>query len=275
MTGDDAPLRLSVVVPALNEEVLLATTADTLGPALDDLVGAGTWEFVIVDNGSRDGTPQTIDRLAGRWNVQKVELPAPDYGNALHHGLMAARGRHALIVNVDFWDVPFIQWAWMQRDSYDLIIGSKLADPALNRQPKYRRLLSWGLNTVLHFFFGFVGTDTHGQKLLSMDAIRPILQTCRMRRGQYDTEFSIRALRDGLRIAEAPVPILEQRPPRSLMLGKIGRNLIDILRLRGVIRQAPPRRSAHYHMWSRDDVLAATSEWPGDAGAATRRRTAR
>jgi glycosyltransferase involved in cell wall biosynthesis len=247
--------KLSIIVPTFNEQDILAYTLNSLGSSLNNFLGENEWEFVVVDNGSSDSTSALIDVLSMRWIIQKISLPTPDYGNALHHGLMAAHGAYSLIINVDFWDIPFIQWAWMERKNYDLIIASKLADPTLNMQPKYRRFLSWGLNTILHFYFGFCGTDTHGQKLLSMKKLKPILKASRMRRGQYDTEFSIRALRAGLRIAEVPVPITEERPSRNLMLGKIMRNLVDILRLRKVIRHVERKSSAHYHMWSRDDVL--------------------
>lgn len=251
----DSSVRLSIIVPALNEENSLKYTCMSLKPIMDDLIGVGEWEYVIIDNGSSDKTSEVIKELSQDLNVKEITLSKPDYGNALHYGLMAAQGAHSLIINVDFWDIPFIRWAWSRKDEYHLIVGSKLADPSLNQQPKYRRFLSWGLNTVLHFFFGFVGTDTHGQKLLSMGEMREVCQQCKMRRGQYDTEFSIRALRFGYRIAEAPVPILEHRPPRNLMFGKIMRNLFDIWRLRRIVHNMPPRRSAHYHMWSRDDVL--------------------
>lgn len=45
---------------------------------------------------------------------------------------------------------------------------------------------------------------THGPKLLRMSTMRPILDKCVMRRGQFDTEFTLRALRQGLRLAEVP-----------------------------------------------------------------------
>jgi len=43
--------------------------------------------------------------------------------------------------------------------------------------------------------------------------MRPVLGQCVMRRGQFDTEFTLRALRAGLWLAEVPVPIVEIRPP--------------------------------------------------------------
>jgi hypothetical protein len=133
-------------------------------------------------------------------------------------------------------------------------VGSKRADMALNDQRKYRRVLSWGLNTILQAAFGFVGSDTHGQKFIYLPAMRPIFEQCVMRRGQFDTEFTLRAGRARMWIAEVPVPIVEKRRARNLMLQKIGRNLVDIWRLRRVIRKVPIRAATRYHRWSREDV---------------------
>ncbi len=249
------PIELSVVVPVYNEAPDLWSMATGIAPHLDRVVGAGRWQFVIVDNGSVDTSPEIIARIVTAWpGSVALRLARPDYGEALAQGLTAATGDWAYIINVDFWDDLLLRWCWRHRALYDLVLGSKRADPSLNAQHKYRQLLSWGLNCILQFALGFVGTDTHGQKFLSLPAIRPILAECVMRRGQFDTEFTLRAMRRGLWLAEVPVPIIELRPPRNLMLGKIYRNLVDIVRLKRVARTIPSGRPIRYHRWAREDL---------------------
>src|SRR5262249_24336907 len=51
-----------------------------------------------------------------------------------------------------------------------------------------------------------------------------------------------------------PVPIVEFRKARNLLLHKIARNIVDILRLRRIMRALPARTSTRYHRWSREDV---------------------
>jgi Glycosyl transferase family 2 len=250
-----APVHLSIVVPIYNEQDLLVSMAEQLAPHLDDIAGPDRWQFVLVDNGSSDGSSRLCDDIVGRWPQSvKVSLSRPDYGEALHAGLMRAAGPWAFIINVDFWDVPFLRWCFKTRGVYDIVMGSKRADEALNQQDWYRRLLSWGLNTILQTVFSFVGSDTHGQKFLYLPALRPILRECVMRRGQFDTEFTLRASRAGLWIAEVPVPIVELRKQRNLMLHKILRNLVDVRRLHRAMRGIPITAAARYHRWSRDDV---------------------
>ena len=248
-------VHLSVVVPICNEEDELPRMADGLAPHLDEIAGAGRWQFVLVDNGSKDGSSTLCDDIVRRWpQCVKVQLQRPDYGEALYQGLMHAAGPWVFIINVDFWDAPFMRWCFKTRGVYDLVMGSKRADHALNQQDNYRRLLSWGLDTILQTLFGFVGSDTHGLKFLFLPALRPIFETCVMRRGQFDTEFTLRASRAQLWLAEVPVPIVELRRPRNFMLSKIVRNLVDIRRLHRLMREVPVRAATRYHRWSREDV---------------------
>ena len=253
--------QLSIIVPIFNEEESLLPMAEGLAAVLDPLVGSGQWQFVLVDNGSRDRTPEIVKQICIRWPESvSIELDAPDYGNALFAGIDAADARYAAIINVDFWNETFLQWCWHHRGLYDLVLGSKRADIGLNQQPRYRRTLSWGLNTVLQFLFGFVGTDTHGQKFLDLDAMRPLCGECVMRRGQFDTEFTLRAMRTGRWIAEVPVPIVELRPKRNLMVKKITQNLLDITRLKRALRDLPADRPVRYHRWAWQDLVDGASE---------------
>jgi hypothetical protein len=249
-----------VVVPIYNEERELLSMAEALAPCLDDVAGAGRWQFVLVDNGSKDRSAVLCDDIIrSRPTSIKIHLDDPDYGEALYQGLMRAAGPWAFIINVDFWDASFLRWCFKTRGTYDLVMGSKRADRALNRQHNYRRFLSWGLNTILQTVFGFVGSDTHGQKFLYLPALQPILQRCVMRRGQFDTEFTLRASRARLWLAEVPVPIVELRRPRNLMFSKVVRNFVDIARLRRVMREVPLQGAMRYHRWSREDVDTVSS----------------
>jgi glycosyltransferase involved in cell wall biosynthesis len=250
----ESNLSLSVIVPVYNEEDHLWQMAERLGHALDRVVGSACWQYVLVDNGSVDGSSKVLDAIIASWPTSRVlTLDRPNYGTALRVGLQAAEAPFAYVINVDFWDPLFLQWSWVNRHQYDLILGSKRADPTLNKLPAYRKFLSAGLNLVFQVFFDFVGRDTHGQKLIRLAAIHDILPRCVMERGQFDTELTMRALRAGLWVAEVPVPIAQARSSRNLMLAKIYRNFADLLRLRRVMRDVPSMRT-RYHRWAREDM---------------------
>jgi glycosyltransferase involved in cell wall biosynthesis len=250
----ESAVSLSVVVPVYNEQNHLWDMAKALGEALDRVVGPSCWQFLFVNNGSVDGSQKILEEITATWPASKIiDLNRPNYGTALRVGLQAAEAPFAYVINVDFWDPLFLRWSWANRAQYDLILGSKRADPTLNHLPAYRKFLSAGLNMIFQVFFDFVGRDTHGQKFVRLAAIKEILPLCVMERGQFDTELTMRALRGGLWVAEVPVPIVQARSPRNLMLAKIYRNVVDLLRLRRVMRTVPSVRT-RYHRWSREDV---------------------
>jgi glycosyltransferase involved in cell wall biosynthesis len=247
---------LSVIVPCYNEGSHLLALSEALSEELNKLIGYNRWQFVFVPNGCKDKTLDVIQTILTRWpSTLSIKLTKSDYGKALREGLLKAKGNWAFVINVDFWDPIFLEWAWDHRKNYDLIIGSKRSDPYLDKRPKYRKVLSWGLNAFLQIYFGLVSTDTHGQKLLNLITLRPILESCVMSRGQYDTEFTLRIQRAGLRIAEVPVPITEERKQRNLMIQKIMQNLFDIVKLKRVMKEiVQNRHGIHYHRYSRVDM---------------------
>ena len=62
-SGDEspaAPLRLAVIVPTLNERDNIATMVAALDAALAGIA----WEAIFVDDDSRDGTQDEVERVA-------------------------------------------------------------------------------------------------------------------------------------------------------------------------------------------------------------------
>ena len=249
--------RCSIVIPVYEEGELLWNNGRKLASLFDAILGKGQWDFVIVENGSRDDTLEVAQRLCLEFPQSKiVRLSTPDYGQALRSGMEATDAPFASIINIEQWDMPFLNWAWHIRDQYDLFLGSKRADPTLNGQSQYRKLLSWGLNSVLGFLFECTASDTHGPKFVHMDALRPIIAQCRMTRGQFDTEMTLRAIRAGLRIAEAPVAYLEERPARDPMVRKIAQNVLDLWDLRRHMAEVPYIDTICLRRYCRKDLVS-------------------
>ena len=58
----DAPISLSVIIPAFNEERRVPTTLDQLASFLD--ARGWDWEIRVVDDGSTDGTARIVEQKA-------------------------------------------------------------------------------------------------------------------------------------------------------------------------------------------------------------------
>jgi glycosyltransferase involved in cell wall biosynthesis len=249
---------LSIIIPILNEEEILLDVARCVSAQLDAVVGPGRWELIPVDNGSSDRTPQMCEEIRERWpTTRPIRLEEKNIGKAMRAGLQTAQGEFVYLFPVDEHDPLFFAWAWKNREDYDLVLGSKRADPTINGQAPYRRLLSWALNSLLHFLTENPTADTHGIKLMRLEMIRPIVDRCVINRGQFDTELTIRSIRSGLRVCEVPVEYEEKRPPRNLMLTKIGRNVVDLGRLTRALRDEPFQGPLRYHRRPREDLLSS------------------
>ncbi len=87
------PTGISVVVPVYNSEQSLTPLAERLEPVLQELAGAGCFELILVNDGSRDNSWATVQALAERFAwVHGFDLMR-NFGqhNALLCGLREAR----------------------------------------------------------------------------------------------------------------------------------------------------------------------------------------
>ncbi len=251
-------LKLSVFAPAFNEGETLPVLVEGMGPFLDHFVGKDLWEFIFVDNGSVDDTKDKILAVKQKYpSTQYVYLQEPNIGEALYTAMLHAKAPWGLLINVDWWDPLFTVWAWNLREEYDLFVASKRLDPSLDKRSQFRRFLSWGLNFCLKMLTGYRGSDTHGPKLICMDKIRPIIKKCTLRRGQFDTQFTLAAHRSGFRVAEFPIGVEEIRKRRNTMIKKIVQNVIDVARLSFKVRQFENKGPAKFDQFRREDAL----EW--------------
>jgi glycosyltransferase involved in cell wall biosynthesis len=255
--ADELPI--AVVIPLYNEERIIEENLYTLARVFDGLVGAGNWFFVLVDNGSTDATPKLVAETIARWPLSRsIHLPDPNYGGALKEGLRSVTAKWAYTLDIEQWDIPFIIWAWKNRNHFDAFVASKRADPTINHQQPYRKFLSCGLNGLLQMFVQFNGTDTHGCKLLNCESLQPIIEVCQLDRGQFDTEMILRAIRKQKRIVEVPIDYREFRPHRNWMAKKIFWNVLALRRLVSVMRSVPFEGHIRYYRFAREDLLAET-----------------
>ena len=96
---DTGPCELTVVIPARNEERMLPAQLEALS-AQDWM---GTWEVVVADNGSTDGTAEVVRRYAGAGcPVRLVEAHRrPGVNYCRNVGVVAGRGRSLAFCDAD------------------------------------------------------------------------------------------------------------------------------------------------------------------------------
>jgi len=227
-------VKLTIVMPAHNEESLLE---DSVHGVVEGLRARGhTFEVIVVENGSQDGTRALAFRLAGDAPELRVEtLARADYGRALRTGLGAARGDVVVNFDVDYTDLGFLDAALVRLAEPEppaIIVGSKRAPGAHDHRSGPRRFVTWGFSVVLRVGFGLRVSDTHGMKALDRMLVLPIGEACRSDGELFDTELILRAERAGLRVEELAVTVSERRPSRTSITGRALRTLVGLARLR-------------------------------------------
>ncbi len=104
-TATTAP-RLSVVLPAHNEEESLEELVDQLRSALDRL--PGEWEAILVDDGSTDGSWERMSEAASRYSTIRALRLSRNFGHqaALSAGLSVASGDGVVTMDADLQHPP-------------------------------------------------------------------------------------------------------------------------------------------------------------------------
>ena len=97
------PLFLSIIIPAFNEEKLLATSLQRIQQALvENLEGASTWEIIVCDNNSTDQTAE----IASQAGTSVVFEPVNQIARARNRGASLAQGEWYLFIDADSYPPP-------------------------------------------------------------------------------------------------------------------------------------------------------------------------
>ena len=228
---------ISIVIPVYNEEGILHSSVVDLVTSLDEL----KWEYEILlaENGSSDRTVALGEELSRKYpRVQIHSLGEPNYGRALKEGILRAKGKFVICDEIDLCDTEFHQRALaiLEADRADMVVGSKVMEGAEDRRGMLRHGATLIINGMLRVLVGFHGTDTHGLKAFRRDRLQSTVDKCMLERDLFASELVIRAERDGKRVQEIPIHIVEKRPPSINLFKRVPKVLRDITRLTYIIR---------------------------------------
>jgi glycosyltransferase involved in cell wall biosynthesis len=197
-------MKISVVIPALNEEGIVGKTVRTI--PIQKLQDMGLEvEVLVVDNASTDNTAQEA-KEAGAHVIRESKR---GYGNAYLRGFREAEGDILVMGDADgtypFDEIPdFIQP--ILSGEADFVMGSRLkgdikdgAMPALHRY-----IGNPFLTRILNILFSTGISDSHcGMRAMTRDAKNKMnLHTGGM---EFASEMVIEASREKLRISEVPI----------------------------------------------------------------------
>ncbi len=142
---------LSIILPAYNEEQVIASTLNTVLKALTGRIT--DFEVIIVNDGSKDGTEAIVASIARldphvRLISHKVNQ---GYGVALVDGFAAATKELTFFMDSDGqFDIDDLFQFSLYIESYDAVIGYRI-----NRRDSWmRKLNAWGWKVLIGIVLG-------------------------------------------------------------------------------------------------------------------------
>jgi dolichyl-phosphate beta-glucosyltransferase len=201
---------LSIVVPCYNEEQRLPRTIEQIERYL--AARGVSYELILVDDGSSDGTRKIMEAAAERNAAVRLEALAQNRGKgrALAEGVAAARGAEILVTDADL-STPIEEIDKLMAE-LDKGAGVAIASRALKgsrvevSQPIYRVLMGKVFNLLVQAVLLPGIWDTQcGFKLFRADVAHDVFAALTTDGFGYDPEVLYRAARRGVRIAEVPV----------------------------------------------------------------------
>ncbi|MDW4907982.1 glycosyltransferase [Streptomyces sp. ADMS] len=210
-TRTTATLDLTVVVPAYNEEHRLGPTLAAITGHLRENEGRwGTWEVVVVDDGSTDGTRDVVTALTDP-RVQLVTSPRNrGKGHALRLGVAASRGARVLVTDADL-AAPIEELRVLDKaltEGHAAAIGSRSVPGSTieHHQHRMRELLGRAGNSLIRRVAVPGIRDTQcGFKLFDGDRARKAFAASRLNGWGIDVEVLQHFRRADWPVAEVPV----------------------------------------------------------------------
>ncbi len=233
-------MQISVVVPAYNEGERIFENLLEIAGTLASF--SASWEIVVVDDGSRDGTGAAARRARARIrNLRGLSYPRNrGKGFALRHGAARASGDFVVFLDADLELHPKqlpVFFEIQAREGADLVVGSKkhaesAAPDTAQAFPWSRRVLSALYGRLVAFMFRLPVRDTQaGMKLFRREVLSDVLPVVRTARFAFDLDLLVHAHRAGYRVAEAPVAARFLRTSSRLTLRDVLRIWADTIAL--------------------------------------------
>lgn len=234
-------MRLSVIIPAYNEEERLPSTLQ----AVDEYLKKQPYqsEIIVVNGGSRDGTGSVVRKYQKSIsNLRLMEIENRGKGYAVKRGMLEAQGEIRLFTDADnSTSIEQVEkmWPWFSAEGgqgYDVVIGSRDVKGAILNppQPWFRHLVtgeSFKLLRKIIVGLWDIQDSQDGFKAFGAKAAAEVFARSRIEQFAFDPEALFLARQQGYRIKEIPVTWVNDIHSKVSLTSMI-KMAIDLLRIR-------------------------------------------
>ena len=226
--------KLSIVIPAYNEEKNIVKCLDELRATLRDKHRI-PYEVIVVNDNSRDRTEEFVRaEMAEDPAVRLVtRIPPGGFGRAIRSGLEAVRGDIVVVYMADLSDSPEDVVAYYRKigEGYDCVFGSRFVKGSkVENYPRFKlfcnRVVNRGIQVMFWTHFNDV---TNAFKAYRTAVIRDCgpYRACHF---NLTIEMSLSALIRRYNVAQIPISWYGRTWGSSnLKLGEMGRRYLSTL----------------------------------------------
>jgi len=217
---------VSIVMPVFNLGSSITELVDAAIERFEELLPS--FELVIVDDGSTDGTLEKVCGLRDR-RVRPVGYSLNrGKGEALLYGCKFAVGETVILADGDLEAVPIdLNHYLLATKKFDIAIASKRVKGAQVQARFKRKFLSIGFNVFVRTLLSLPLSDTQaGFKIFRMSSLKKIIPLISVKHYAFDVELLTVANLLNLKIIELPASVRLESNFRSK---NIVRMFIDVL----------------------------------------------
>lgn len=228
----------SVIIPAHNEEIIIAESIRSIRQALERT--DRRWEIIVVDDGSTDRTFEKAEpALSGIGRVLRLN-PCRGKAGGIVAGIEACSTDYLLFTDADLSVPPeFFEPAARMLAQADVVIASRHLPGSnlVRRQPWIREKCGEVFRIIVRsFFLPEISDFTCGLKSFRAAAARRLFQDLACTDWTFDVEVLLRARKFGLTVSEIPVTWINRADSRVRILSAIAGSLRSLWRLRRIYR---------------------------------------
>jgi dolichyl-phosphate beta-glucosyltransferase len=253
---EEAPgeVRLTVVVPAYEEEGRIGTTVGRLFADLDTLAAYGGLEVVVVDDGSTDGTVALVRARpeVATGELELLTVPHGGKGAAVRAGMLHATGDIVVFTDADMATPPDELVPLLRAMAgADAAYGSRIQPDGSDMratQPPWRRALGKTFHLLASLWVVGPVQDTQcGFKGFRREVARDVFARQQVTSIVFDVEVIYLVRRRGYRHAVVPIRWADRRGsrmhPGPRLALRVAWDLFRIPLIHRDVRRAPSAAS--------------------------------
>ncbi len=194
-------MKISVVIPTMNEEESIGEVMDEVNMALS----GREYEVLIVDTKSTDKTRE----IARSKGAKVIDEPRRGYGRAYKTGFEAAEGDIIATLDADCTypanKIPGML-VMIEKEGYEFVTTNRLSNISKDAMSAVHRFGNWTLKTTANVLFNIRLKDSQsGMWVFKKSALRHLHLTSDGM--PLSEEIKIEAMKKDLRCAEVPITL--------------------------------------------------------------------